>query len=118
MVVYVMLIDDFGMEAVDEEVAEIPVDVALADEAEGYMVTVDNFVMEVVDEEVAEVPVDVALADEAEGYMVMADNFVMEAVDEEVADIPVVAVAGEPEGYPVHLGMIEANNKSSARPQL
>ncbi len=59
------------MEVVDEEVADIPVDVALADEAEGYMVMVDNFVMmEAVDEEVTDVPVDVAVAGEPEGYTV------------------------------------------------
>ncbi len=85
-VVYTVMIDDFVMEGVNEEVVEIPVDVALADEPEGYMVMIDSFVMEVVDEEVAEIPVDVALADEPEVYMVMVDNFVMKAVDEEVAE--------------------------------
>ncbi len=88
MVVYAMMI---VMEVVDEEVAEIPVDVALANEPEGYTVMV-----KVVDKEAADILVDLALADEAEGYMVT------EEVDEEVADIPVdLAVASEPEGYPV-----------------
>ncbi len=59
-----MMIEGFVVEAVDEEVVDISVDVALADEAEGYMMMVDNFVMEAVDEEVAEIPVEVALADE------------------------------------------------------
>ncbi len=50
-------------------------------------------------------PVEVAPADAPVGDMGMIDHFVMEAVDvvaDEVADIPAdVAVAGEPEGYPV-----------------
>ncbi len=64
MVVYAVMI---VMEAVDEGVADIPVDVALADEPEGYMVTVDFFVVEAVDEEVADIPADVG---EPEGYPV------------------------------------------------
>ncbi|PBK79071.1 hypothetical protein ARMGADRAFT_1021749 [Armillaria gallica] len=69
------------MEAVDEEVAEevaeIPVDVAPADEPEGYMVMIDNFVMEAVDEvaeEVADIPADVAVAGEPEGYPVQTSQ--------------------------------------------
>ncbi|KAK0502599.1 hypothetical protein EDD18DRAFT_1347221 [Armillaria luteobubalina] len=47
------MIDNFVMEAVDEylEMASILVDIALADELEGYIVMIDNFVMEAVDEE-------------------------------------------------------------------
>ncbi len=38
MVVEAVMIDDSVMEGVDVEVADIPVDVALADEPEGYTV--------------------------------------------------------------------------------
>ncbi len=67
MVVYAVMIDSFVMEVVDEEVADILVDVALADEPEGYMVMIDNFVMEAVDSEVADILVDIAVAGEPEG---------------------------------------------------
>ncbi len=64
------------MEVVDEEVADIPVDVALADEAEGYMVMVDNFVMmEAMDEEVTDVPVDVAVAVNRKGILSRSAGF-------------------------------------------
>ncbi|KAK0219026.1 hypothetical protein IW262DRAFT_1298122 [Armillaria fumosa] len=101
------MVDNSVMEAVEEEVADIPVDVALADEPEGYTVlpTCQILRMEVVDEEVAQIPVDVALADEPEEYMVMIDNFVM---DLEVADIQAdVALADEPEGYMVMIDNFE-----------
>ncbi|KAK0502593.1 hypothetical protein EDD18DRAFT_1347217 [Armillaria luteobubalina] len=74
------MINDFVMEVINEKVAEIPVDVALADELEGYMMMTNTFVMEEVD-----IPVDVAWEDEEEGQLSTGEvNFVVETRNFEV----------------------------------
>ncbi|KAK0485395.1 hypothetical protein EDD18DRAFT_1111541 [Armillaria luteobubalina] len=62
LAIHVVMADNSVMEVVEEEVADMPVDVALADEPAEYMVRIDNFVTEAVDEEVIEILVDVAVA--------------------------------------------------------
>lgn len=123
----VMGVDDSEMEPVQEEVADILVDVALAEPGEYTVLPAFQILRkEVVDEKVAEIPVevlpacqilqmevvdeiavDVALADEPAECIAMIDDYMMEVVDEdsEVADIPIDAVlADEPEECMVRIG--------------
>ncbi|KAK0485401.1 hypothetical protein EDD18DRAFT_1111547 [Armillaria luteobubalina] len=103
MVVNAVMVDDSVMEAVEEEVADILTDVALADELKEYTVFPACQVLqkEALDEGAVEIPVDVPLADEPERYIVPPACWIlwMEVVKEEVADIPTdVALGDKPEG--------------------
>ncbi|KAK0476458.1 hypothetical protein IW261DRAFT_1421753 [Armillaria novae-zelandiae] len=64
------MINNFVMEAVKKEMADIPADAALADEPEVYVAMIYDFVMEGMDKdsEIADILIDVALAYELEGY--------------------------------------------------
>lgn len=102
-VVDAVMVDDSVVEAVEEEVADIPTDVALADEPKEYTVFPACQVLrkDALDEGAVEIPVDVPPADEPERYIVPPACRIlrMEVVEEEVADILTdVALGDEPEG--------------------